>query len=570
MVRVHPKKWRLLKWIAGIFAALLLIVCLAALYVSIQWKPMLSEKIKSAVYKGSNHLYQINFTDIHLNVLSGNLTLDSVVLRADTAVFDSLKATKRAPVHLFEVRINKLQLTRVGIYTAYFKRHINMNTILLEKPSINMFYNRVPKMRDTSKSDETLFQQIYPALRLIKVKRINIVDAEFDYYNLSKSAKPLNAIKHLDINVHDVLIDSVSQFDTTRMLYAKDINFELKGYKAPSKDKMYTVVVDTLSGSATAGTVSVRGFNMIPNYPDLTFSRKYSTQKDRYDLHFNSIDLSGVNFRKFNNEGVLYLKKLSIGPAKVGVFMNRELPPPAFDKVKNFPHVAVRRLPVETIVDTVHLKNVDVAYTEFSEKTKKRGTLFLNNLGGNIYNVTNDSARLSKNHHAVANLHTNVMGAGNLSVALHLDLTAANAGFTFSGHMGTMNLTTLNPLSRDLGLLTIDQGRVQKMDFSGSGNATGASGIVKMYYNNLKITMLEKDNGIVKKKGLLSFLANTLLVIDENPRNGKFRTGTINFQRTGSSSFFNLLWKGVFTGIRETVGIGMVPMKPPPAPKGKK
>ena len=570
MVNTRWKKRKTLKWIVGVFAGILLIVCLAALYFSVKWKPMLSEKMKTAVYKGSDHLYTLQFKDIHLNLISGNLTLDDVVLRPDTAVFDSLKRTRHAPVHIFEVKLKKLQLTRIGILTAYFKRHVAMNTILLENPSINMYYNRVPKRTDTAKNDETLFQQIYPALRLIKVKTIKVVDADFDYYNLVKSAKPLNAIKHLDINVRDILIDSVSQFDTTRMLFAKDINFELRGYKAPTKDKMYTMTADMLSGSATAGFIKIVGFKMTPMYADLAFSRKFSTQKDRYDLTFNTIDFSGVNFRKFSNDGVLYMKKLSIGPAKVAVFMNRELPPPNIEKARNFPHIAVGRLPMETIIDTLHLSKVNVAYTEFSEETKKRGTLYLNNLGGNILNVTNDSLRLSKNHHAVADLHTSVMGAGNLAVQINFDLTAANGAFTYAGQMGPMNLQVLNPLSKDLGLLEINSGTVQKMDFSATANANGAHGKVNMYYKDLKITLLKKEDGIMKKKGFLSFLANNLLVIDENPRGGEFRIGTINFQRSKTSSFFNLMWKGVFTGIREIVGIKIVPMKAPPKPKGKK
>lgn len=570
MVNTRRGKRKTLKWIVGVIAGVLLIVCIVALYFSVKWKPMLSEKLKTAVYKGSDHLYTLQFKDIHLNLVSGNLTLDDVMLQPDTAVFDSLKLTRHAPVHIFEVKLKKLQLTRIGILTAYFKRHIDMNTILLENPSINMYYNRVPKRNDTAKNDETLFQQIYPALRLIKVKHIKVVDADFDYYNLAKSAKPLNAIKHLDINVRDILIDSVSQFDTTRMLFAKDINFELRGYKALTKDKMYTMTADTLSGSATAGFIKIVGFKMTPMYSDLAFSRKYATQKDRYDLTFNTIDFTGVNFRKFSNDGVLYMKKLSIGPAKVAVFMNRELPPPNIEKARNFPHIAVSRLPIETIVDTLHLSKVNVAYTEFSDETKKRGTLYLNNLRGNILNVTNDSLRLSKNHHAVADLHTSVMGAGNLAVQIRFDLTAANGAFTYSGQMGSMNLSVLNPLSKDLGLLEINSGTVQKMDFSASGNSSGAHGKVNMYYKDLKITLLKKEDGVLKKKGFLSFLANNLLVIDENPRGGEFRTGTIDFQRTKTSSFFNLMWKGVFTGIRETVGIKSVPMKAPPKPTGKK
>ena len=67
-----------------------------------------------------------------------------------------------------------------------------------------------------------------------------------------------------------------------------------------------------------------------------------------------------------------------------------------------------------------------------------------------------------------------------------------------------------------------------------------------------------------KEKGFLSFLANTLVIADANPAKGEqVRVANITFERTPAASFFNLLWKGIFVGIRETVGIGMVPVKSP-------
>ena len=73
-----------------------------------------------------------------------------------------------------------------------------------------------------------------------------------------------------------------------------------------------------------------------------------------------------------------------------------------------------------------------------------------------------------------------------------------------------------------------------------------------------------EDGAAPKKQGLLSFLANNLLIEDANPSKGKPpRAANITFQRTPAASFFNLMWKSLFIGMRETIGLGIVPVKTP-------
>jgi hypothetical protein len=209
---------------------------------------------------------------------------------------------------------------------------------------------------------------------------------------------------------------------------------------------------------------------------------------------------------------------------------------------------------------------VDVAYTEYNPITKKRGTVYLDNLKGRILNVTTDSATLAKNNHAKANLSTTIMKAVKLDVNLDMNLTDKNGSFTYSGTIGSMNMTDLNQLSEALGLVKIESGKVQKAEFDISANLNGSRGTMRFYYTDLKIAMLkEGENGSKpKKQGLLSFLANTVLVKDANPTKGEpVRVANITFVRTPAASFFNLLWKSVFIGIRETVGVGIVPPKSP-------
>jgi len=554
-------------WIGSILGVLILILLFGAMFLSARWKPILTEKIKAGVYNGSRHLYQIDFKSINLNVITGSLALRDVTLTPNPLVFDSLKVAKLAPTHTFELKLKKLQISRVGILTAYFKKQVAVSEIILQQPSINMIYNKVPKKADTTNHEKTLYDQVSKIFKSIHVKAIRIVDADFDYINKTGTKKVKNSIKHLDITVNDFLLDSLSGSDTARFYYTKDISFQLAGYKSITKDKMYSMTVDTITGSAKSKRITVKGFTLLPLYPELTFARKYKVQKDRYNLAFDKIELNGVDFIGLNTDQTLHARSLKIGPANVEVFMSRESPPPpGFDKGQNYPHMALKRLNLSTIIDTVKLSKVDVKYSEYNPASKKTGAVTFKDLTGSILNVTNDSTRLNQRHHALADLNSRLMGVGKLNVKIDFNLTDPNGAFSYSGNLGNFDLKNLNPLSKALGLVEIESGDVQHIDFRADGNLRSASGSMNMLYSNLKIKLLSDniDGEGTKEKGFLSFLANTILVKNENPQKGEAaRKASMTNSRINSASFFNLMWKTVFVGIKDIVGVSLVPEKNP-------
>ena len=554
-------------WIGSIFGILILIIAFGAMLLSAKWKPLLTEKIKEGVYNGSKHLYTIDFKSVNLNVITGSLALRDVTLKANSSVFDSLKKSSLAPAHTFEIKLKKLQITRVSLLTAYFKKRLEVNEIILDRPSINVNFYKVPKKIDTNVVEKSLYEQISKTFKSASVKSIKILDADFDYINNTLAKKTKNSIKHLDVTVKDFLLDSLSGKDTTRFYYTKDIAFKIAGFKSNTKDRMYSMQVDTIVGTTSSKKISIRGFKLIPLYPELTFARKYKTQKDRYNLSFNDIEFSGVDFEAINTEQRIYATTLKIGPAKVEVFMSRESPPPpGLDKGRNYPHMALKRLNIPLIIDTVKLKNVDLKYSEYNPASKKTGSVSFDNLTGKILNVTNDSARLAKNDHALLDLNSLLMGSGKLNVKIDFNLTDPNGAFSYNGSLGQFDLKKLNPLSTALGLVEIESGNVKHIAFKANANLRTASGSMNMLYSGLKVKLLSDniDGEGTKEKGFLSFLANSILVKDENPVKGEQpRTATMTNTRINSASFFNLMWKTVFVGIKDIVGVGIVPEKNP-------
>jgi hypothetical protein len=82
-------------------------------------------------------------------------------------------------------------------------------------------------------------------------------------------------------------------------------------------------------------------------------------------------------------------------------------------------------------------------------------------------------------------------------------------------------------------------------------------GTVKMLYEDLKVALLEKDKGATEldKKSLMSFLAN-FVIKNDNPRgNEDPRIAQVHWERDPNRSLFNLCWKSLFKGIKETVGV---------------
>ncbi|MCJ0742154.1 AsmA family protein [Pedobacter montanisoli] len=559
-------KKRFWYWFGGIALSLLIILVMGITIIAVKWKPVLSSKLKEGVKKASGELYTLDFKDLHLNPLRGTVTLDNVVFWPDSNVFNQLKLQKKAPVHLFRVKLEHLKITRIGILDAYFKKELHAKAILLDNPSIDMVYHKGIKRTNDTASSENLYQILKNILNSIEVKLIKVIDADFDYYNADRK---LSAVKHVNIRIEDLLIDSLTSLDTTRVLYSKNIGFELGGYKSLTQDKMYTIKIDSVRGSLNKSSLEVKGFKVIPMYPELEFSRQYKVQKDRYDLDFSSITLNKVDFTGLSNNGNLQVKKMTIGPAKVAVFMNRSLPPPDIDKGRNFPHVALQRLPLPTVIEQVVLNKVDVAYTEFNPETNNKGTVKLQALSGTLSNLTNDSLRLNQYNHAYADLNTMIMGAAKMNVKIDFNLAAKNGAFSYYGTVGSFDMKVLNAISKPLGQMEIESGHANSATFNVNANFNQASGKIVFLYNGLKIKMLGEDgDGKEKKKGLLSFLANTLLIKDDNPTgNNPQRIAYVDHNRVKQASFFNLMWKTVLKGIRETASVGMIPMKKMPPPK---
>lgn len=554
------------KWVILVLMIPLFLISIGAVYLNYYWKPILTQRIKASIDKATDGLYRIEFRDIRVNFITGRLNVSDIRFIPDTLVYEKMKLDSIAPRHLYEVEIEELVLNRIKPWKIYFSGKLEISAIEIDRPSLKMMFFKTNNLKIYSKEDlKTAYQHLAPYLNSVKIGSIIFKNADFKYIDRSPvGGSRITGLKNLYIRISDLLIDSLSKYDRSRLYYTKDIYAELLGYKTLTEDGNYNIQFSEFKASTAGRYAHIKGFNLLPKFSEMEFSRRFKFQKDRYSVQFEDIQLNNIDYKLLSRDRRLIASSLHFKKGDLSVFLHRGMPESIRDKGVNFPQLALRRFKLDTTIDTVVLKDTHINYSEYNPDSKRKGTLSFGATNGSIFNVTNDPLNLIKNKFSKAKLTALLMDRGRLDVAMKFNLPDSAGAFDFSGKLGKLDAEMFNSAIRPLSLIEVKSGYINQLIFSGKGSVNGVKGSLTCYYNDLKITLLEKseNSSRLKRKSIASIFANILIIKDDNPERGKaVRRGIFNYVRPERSSFFNMIWKGFAEALLYTIGFDAATQK---------
>lgn len=551
------KKHTLVKWLMSFLGLFIIILLALAWYINYRWKPLLTSIIQNTVITATDSLYNVHFSNIEINIISGGVSIDSIEVTTDLRVYQKLIRQKVAPENIINLKVTKLTLKNVNPIKVYLQKKLDIKSIVIENPSLTVFYSKLKNQIAKAKDNRTVYERVKDVLKEVKIESLFLSDVNLKYVDQSFENPKTTHLNKVNIRLNDILIDSTSATDNHRIFTAKDVIAEISDYNFATPDSMYHLNIKHVGVSTQKKHLIVEGIGLIPRYGEVMFSNQFEFQKERYKIMFDSLIANNINFNDLLEKRTFSASSVKLMHGQLDVFLNRDKPKPKVDKGKNFPHLALQRVSWGIITDTLILKNINISYKEFNPKTNSKGTVYFSDLDGRIFNVTNDSLALSKNHFADANLSTLLMGKGKLNVHIAFDLTDPKGAFSYDGALGAMQTSTINALTKPMAMVMTSSGKVNSMNFAIKGNVDGAGGSMTLNYEDLNVILMKKDEQEnFKRMGLMSLFANALLLERNNP-SGKnpIRIAKPYYARPPDGSFFNLMWKVIFVGLKESVGI---------------
>jgi hypothetical protein len=546
------------KWVLIGFLTLIIVISGLAIYLNYYWKPIITERIKEAIHQSTDGLYRVHFDNVRINFVTGRMNILNIRFTPDTLVYNKMKSDSIAPRHLYTVAVAELILKRIQPWKVYFDRDLEMGSIEIDRPSLELNFTDLKNNNGALNGNRrTAYQRLAPYLRSVKIGNIIFKNANLNYIDNSLNSKNVTALKSIYIKISDLLIDSASQFDKSRLYYTRDIYAEFMDYNTITLDKNYSVQIKEFRASTAGAYVRMNGIRVVPRFGEMEFSRRFKFLKPRYTFNIEDLQLNKVDYELLNTDRRISASSLSLNKANLSIFLNRQFPDSIRNKGVNFPQLALQRFKLNTTVDSVLLQNSRVDYSEYNPNSLRKGKVTFSQINGTITNVTNDSISLIKNKYSDVKLTSLLMDRGRLDVTMKFNLNDSGGAFAFDGRLGNIDAAMLNSAIRPLSLIEVKSGFIDKMIFKGTGSLKGVRGKLTCYYKDLKIALLEMTGETIrlKRKGIASIFANILIIKDDNPSPGApVRTSNFIFNRPQHSSFFNMIWKGFAQALLETIG----------------
>ncbi len=542
-------------WIIGISVAVL--IGGAFLYLKFRgsedFEPLIKSKLQQLVKDGSDGLYRLEFDSINVDVLESKVYLFNAELITDSSRLIVLDSLKQAPNDVFKVSLKTLVIDGIGTDDILKGNNIDLDVLYIKEPIVEVFhhkrsYNYTPP--DTS----SLYSRIGESIKHLAINNLYVQDVDFTYHNIQQDDK-ITKFKNVSMIFKDVLVDSATQYDSTRFLYSKNAGIFLKDYSITTADSLYNFKADSVALYASSHTMNISGLSLKPKGKKEDFNKKISFYKDRYDIKFESASIKNVDWYSLLSEDGFTASQVSLDNGSVEVYADHSLPASGESKVGNYPHQLLMKIKMPLSIDTIALNNIKVTYKEFNPQSGKTGLLVFDKINGAFTNITNEKENIAKDHFLTLNASSLLMGSGSLQAVFKFDLTkTATGNFSLDATLGAIDGKKLNDATMPLGLFEIKNAQIKKLTAHIQASDKRASGKVSFLYNDLKIGVLTPDEnakGKLKEKGFISFIANSFVIKKANNESGAFENASA--QRNPQKSFFNLIWKTILDGITKTI-----------------
>ncbi len=519
-------------------------------------KQIIRNKLEDAVYDKTEGLYSLRYDKLSLDEVAGNLTVTNITLAYDSNKYASRLSKEDAPAILLAIQVPFISVSGVKTPRALLDKEIVGKKILIRDPVIQIVYTNAGKdsMRNIPTVD--VYRQILGDLNMIKVDSLIITGAQISTSNLKTGEKNIK-LENTSIRLLDVAVDSEAASDTTRLLFAKQLFLTSEKISWPSKNKLYDYSADSVSLTSASGSAYVKKFLINPTLNENAFVKSLPTQDDRFDFAINDIGIHDLDMHALFNERIV-ADSIHIRSASFKIYRDLSIPRDKKNRVGSYPHQALEEIPVPIRVKKIVLSNAFVEYKEKNPRTNQAGKVQFFNTYATLTNVTNDKNSIQENNIMTAAITTRFLNKTKLSVIWQFHLMHPKGRFDVKGSLGSMQFADANPLTRPMGPAKLEEGRLKDLQFNFEADDYRMHGTVKMLYEDLKVSVLEKDEETRKldKKTVASFAAN-IMIKNSNPQNKKEdpKVITVQMERDTNRSIFYLVWKSLFKGIKETVGI---------------
>ncbi len=403
-----------------------------------------------------------------------------------------------------------------------------------------------------SKMEEYPFDTLL--LKDISIDKILLNDAKITMDHAYISNKKL-AVPDLWVLAEGIKYNPLAAADKSRIFYSDNMMIKAENISMGLPKSLSSVRIDAVELSSKDSSVHAKNFALIPLVSKYDYGPTKGYQATWLSIENNSLDMEKVDFLNIINANTLDANKIVVNKLDMSVFRDKRVSFPEWQR-RPLPQATLRELDFKIDIDTIDLHNGYISYQEFAEKALSTGEVFFTDLDARITNITNDEAKIKIHPHTNLAARASIFGKGKVHAEFQFDMQNPDNIHTYGIKVDSFDITEFNRIMIPSASVKITSGHSNQIIMSAKANNEYSYGEMKFLYEDLKISLLNRESETPKGIGnvLGSFFANTFIIKSNNPRNFIIRKGDVFYERDEKRAIFNYWTKTFLSGMVSSIG----------------
>ena len=271
MKTAHPKIFKIL----AITLLSLIVLAFGVVYFSAQ--SYLNKNLSGYVSEKTKGKYELAFENLTLNFLPLGFEIENIALTPT----DSIKKTITDSIpgsQLYSFSSPKISFNQIQVLKLVFNKQLEIGEILIDQPEL--IIHGKPSEEDDKKNK---IMSILPKLKMlvtksfkyIKIDKIELANASFDFYNLMGDTRRLSKGENITIGVLNFYTDSLLLPHSDRLFNAEEIYLRMHNYQNKLGDSLHILNALTVTYSLKKSQIEAENIELKPINKDISVQSKY-------------------------------------------------------------------------------------------------------------------------------------------------------------------------------------------------------------------------------------------------------------------------------------------------------
>ncbi|WP_080904321.1 hypothetical protein [Parabacteroides sp. Marseille-P3160] len=278
----------------------------------------LRKELSQTIIKATDGFYQFTYKDLSVGFWDGELKINKIELKPDTAVYQRWAEHDSLPETYLNLSIDYIHFKGVNLAWKFNFVKLNFELFEIHRPTIEIHYTRDPGMveeKDKEYEFKTLYEMLPPFIHEVSVETMNLNHANITCITSDSISSTRYSLENAAFHAYSFRLDSLSS-KSGKLLYCDNFDFSATQPQVLLSNDLFSLNTQSIQLSTVDSIIMIVGAKLVPQTDSLTYKLAKSYIKSAVD----TIAVRGIAFTRINSKSHLEARLFAISSPEVEIY----------------------------------------------------------------------------------------------------------------------------------------------------------------------------------------------------------------------------------------------------------